>query len=340
MSDYLELCPICRNDLKETNIRTEDYAKIYHIDCQYCGRYQLYGWRMTSRYGLGKSHDAARKTADPILSIAIRMEFEKTKKEVYIDYESIVELKKSVVEPENPLEKVDLLLTYLHKRNHDITKDYVIPVYDYPLIYARSIVELDTILQFAVELKVIILQASDNQALRKCKITEKGWKKISSLTARHNAQTEGNSERNLTHDLKCFIVHGQDTYRRNELKKFLIEIGITPIILHEQASRGDTVTEKFEFYSETADFAICLWTGDDQGCKIGDKVLNKRVRQNVMLETGYFWGKLKRKKMLILHSNDVEIPSDLRGVVYIEWNSKTWRGKIRKEIDMIMSLGG
>ncbi len=333
MEHRLNHCPICKNDLKDQSVRTEDYGNIHHIYCQYCGKYQLFGWRVNSKYGLGKSHNSARKTADPILSIAIRMEYEKIKKEVYIDHETIPELKKTVIEPENPLEKVDLLLIYLHKRNHDITKDFVIPVYDYPLIYARSVLELDTILQFGVELKFIQLQVSDNQTLRKCKLTEKGWKKIGAITNKNKEQMINKYSGKLSRGLKCFIVHGQDTYRRNELKKYLIELGITPIILHEQPSRGDTVTEKFEYFAETVDFAICLWTGDDQGCKKGDNVLNNRARQNVMLETGYFWSKLKRKKLIILHSNDAEIPSDLNGVIRITWNYKTWRDEIRKEIE-------
>ncbi len=332
MERRFDHCPICKNDLKDQSVRTEDHEKIYHIDCRFCGRYQLYGWRITSRYGLGKSQIASRKTADPILSMAVRREYESTKKEVFVDHETIIELKKSVAEPENPLDKVDILLIYLHNRNHDITKDYVIPVYDYPLVYARSIEELDMVFRFAEELKLIKLQISVNNILRKCRLTERGWKKVGALKNNDKEQLKGKRSNDPTHKLKCFIVHGQDTYRRNKLKEYLIGLGFTPIILHEQPSRGDTVTEKFEYYAETVDFAICLWTGDDQGCKKGDNLLINRVRQNVMLETGYFWSKLKRKKLIILHSNDVEIPSDLKGVIYIAWN-KTWRDDIRKEID-------
>jgi len=289
MERRLEHCPICKNGLKNKSVRTEDYAKIYHIDCQYCGKYQLYGWRITSRYGLGDSQNSARKTADPILSIAVRTEYENTKKEVYIDHETIIELKKSVSEPENPLDKVDLLLLNLHNRNHDITKDYVIPVYDYPLIYARSIEELDIVFRFAEELKFIELQTSDNNILKRCRLTVMGWERRRDLTTKNKELLNNKSSGKPSQDIKCFIVHGQDTYRRNELKKYLIKLGITPIILHEQPNRGDTVTGKFEYFAETVDFAICLWTGDDQGCKKGDQHLCNRVRQNVMLETGFFW---------------------------------------------------
>jgi len=331
LKNNFDVCPICKNELKEHSIRTEDHGKIYHFDCRYCGKYQLFGWRMTSRYGLEENHDTARKTADSILCIAIRMNFEKTKKEVYVDHVTIPELKKTVVEPDNPLEKVDLLLEYLHQRNHDFTKEFTIPIYDYPLIYARSITELDAIFSFAEELKLLKLHKNENKILRNCKLTEEGWKKISAISsAKIKELTERNTSSTPKH-IQCFIVHGQDAYRRNVLKNFLIEIDITPIILHEQPSRGDSVTEKFEYFSEMVDFAICLWTGDDRGCKKGENCLSNRVRQNVMLETGFFWGKLKRKKTIILYSNDVEIPSDLKGVIYIAWD-RQWRDRIRNEI--------
>ncbi len=333
MIDHANSCPVCRNDLKENSIGTDDYGNISYIDCRYCGKYQLFGWRVKTRYGLGKNQDSSRKTADPILSIAIRLEYEKTKKEVFVDDKTITDLKNSVIEPESPLEKVDLLLLYLHQRNHDNTKAFVIPVYDYPLVYARSVEELDTIYGFAKELEFVQILASENKTLRKCIITKKGWLRLDTLKSMNKELIKDPYTSNLSRGLKCFIVHGQDTWRRNQLKKYLISIGITPIILHEQPSRGKTIVEKFEFYSETADLAICLWTGDDQGCKKGEKALCDRARQNVILETGYFWGTLERKKIIVLYSDNVDIPSDFKGLVYVAWNKKTWRDDLRKEIE-------
>jgi predicted nucleotide-binding protein len=48
----------------------------------------------------------------------------------------------------------------------------------------------------------------------------------------------------------------------------------------------------------------------------------KRARQNVVLELGYFIGKLKRSRVCALYKSGVEIPSDYQGVLYIDLDAK------------------
>jgi len=40
-----------------------------------------------------------------------------------------------------------------------------------------------------------------------------------------------------------------------------------------------------------------------------------RARQNVIMELGWFMARLGRKRVVILHQGEVEIPSDISGVV-------------------------
>jgi len=47
---------------------------------------------------------------------------------------------------------------------------------------------------------------------------------------------------------KVFTVHGHDDGSKNELASFLYRLGLTPIILLEQANEGRTVVEKFESF--------------------------------------------------------------------------------------------
>jgi hypothetical protein len=42
-----------------------------------------------------------------------------------------------------------------------------------------------------------------------------------------------------------FIVHGQNEAKKLELKEFLTGLGLRPVILHEQGSKGKTIIEKF-----------------------------------------------------------------------------------------------
>jgi predicted nucleotide-binding protein len=58
-----------------------------------------------------------------------------------------------------------------------------------------------------------------------------------------------------------------------------------------------------------------------------------RGRQNVILEMGYFMGKLGRMNLAILYTPEVELPSDMQGFNYIPYDDGgNWKQKIAKEI--------
>lgn len=92
---------------------------------------------------------------------------------------------------------------------------------------------------------------------------------------------------------KVFIVHGHNEEIREKVARTIEKLRLKPIILSEQANAGKTVLEKFEANSEVG-FAIILLTDDDLGKSKTEADLHKRARQNVILELGYFFGKLGR----------------------------------------------
>jgi predicted nucleotide-binding protein len=55
-------------------------------------------------------------------------------------------------------------------------------------------------------------------------------------------------------------------------------------------------------------------TPDDFGAAKGEEA-RSRARQNVILELGYFAGKLDRHQICVLKRGEVEVPSDLLGVM-------------------------
>ncbi|MDA3926849.1 MAG: nucleotide-binding protein [Kiritimatiellae bacterium] len=132
---------------------------------------------------------------------------------------------------------------------------------------------------------------------------------------------------------KVFVVHGQDAGTKETVARFLSQIGLDPIILHEQASQGNTIIEKFEQYADVS-YAIALLTPDDIGGPVAEtENLTPRARQNVIFEFGYFIGKLGRNKVLGLLREGVEIPSDYSGVVYIPIDSGgAWKLFLVKEL--------
>jgi len=117
-----------------------------------------------------------------------------------------------------------------------------------------------------------------------------------------------------TAERKVFVVHGHDEGAREAVARFLEKIGFEAIILHEKANEGRTVIEKVEAHGDVG-FAVVLLTPDDEGCAKGE-TLKPRARQNVVLELGYFVGRLSRKRVFALKRGEIEIPSDFGGVVY------------------------
>jgi predicted nucleotide-binding protein len=131
---------------------------------------------------------------------------------------------------------------------------------------------------------------------------------------------------------KIFIVHGHDNETKETVARFLQKIGLTPIILYEQPNLGRTIIEKFETFADVS-YAVVLLTPDDVGAVAGnERDLKKRARQNVIMELGYFIGKLGRNRVCALNKEGIEIPSDYHGIVYINIDSKGgWKTKLAQE---------
>lgn len=129
-----------------------------------------------------------------------------------------------------------------------------------------------------------------------------------------------------------FVVHGHNEEIKHNVARILTKLKLNPIILHEQSNGGLTIIEKFEKYSEVS-FAIILLTFDDYGFAKNEERKNRRARQNVILELGYFLSKLGRNKVLPLYEEGVELPTDISGVLYTKIDeSENWKFRMVKEL--------
>lgn len=131
-----------------------------------------------------------------------------------------------------------------------------------------------------------------------------------------------------------FLVHGHDEGSKHAVARFLEKLGVEPVILQEQINRGMTVIEKFEDFASRAGYAIVLLTPDDYGYLKGEQEKKRhRARQNVILELGYFAAKLGRNRLMVLTMGDVEIPSDILGLVYETLDrGEGWKMRLANEL--------
>jgi predicted nucleotide-binding protein len=133
---------------------------------------------------------------------------------------------------------------------------------------------------------------------------------------------------------KIFVVHGHDEGALQAVARFLDLIGLKAIILREQPDQGRTIIEKFEACAREVGFAVVLLTPDDLGGTAVATAQAARARQNVIFELGYFVGSLGRGRACLLRKGDVEIPSDLFGVIYSDFDhpAESWKVKLAREL--------
>jgi predicted nucleotide-binding protein len=133
-----------------------------------------------------------------------------------------------------------------------------------------------------------------------------------------------------------FVVHGHDEEMKQAVARTLTTLGLDPVILHERPNQGRTVIEKFADYADVG-FALVLLSPDDQArARVPpDGPLKTRARQNVILELGYFLGRLGREKVVALFRQDLEfeMPSDYSGVIFVPYDpAGRWQFDVLREL--------
>jgi predicted nucleotide-binding protein len=156
-------------------------------------------------------------------------------------------------------------------------------------------------------------------------------------------QTEATPRSLVNRDLpdtsKVFIVHGHDKAMLTAVEAFVNRVGLDGIILAEEPNRGRTLLEKFEEHGDVA-YAVVLLSPDDVGRSASAKPDDKKLRprQNVVLELGYFIGRLGRDRVAAIVDagldNVVEYPTDIRGIVTIHFDraNDDWKRILAREL--------
>jgi Zn-dependent protease with chaperone function len=118
--------------------------------------------------------------------------------------------------------------------------------------------------------------------------------------------------------IPILIIHGHDKLARLELENFMLSRlpNVVPRLMIQETMALMSMPEKFESVAADVVGAIAILTPDDIAVA---SVANPddarlRARQNVVLEIGWVWAKLGRKRCLVLVRGELEIPSDILGV--------------------------
>lgn len=143
---------------------------------------------------------------------------------------------------------------------------------------------------------------------------------------------------------KVFIVHGHDSNAREQLELVIHKLRLDPYVLQNNGGGGLTIIEALEAeignQAGSAKFGIVLLTPDDMGYakSAGEKEAQPRARQNVVLEMGMLISALGRKNVAILKKQNLELPSDARGILYIPFNDHV-KEAVPKLVDRLRGAG-
>lgn len=136
---------------------------------------------------------------------------------------------------------------------------------------------------------------------------------------------------------KIFLIHGHAEGLLAELQDILEKkLGLECVILKKESNLGDSVIEKFERFAGDCGYAFAILSTDDLVQKKDGKYF--QARPNVLFEMGWFYGRYGRKNVCLLKQKEVVMPSDLGGVICLEFDQRI--GEVFLELEKeLTSLG-
>lgn len=143
-----------------------------------------------------------------------------------------------------------------------------------------------------------------------------------------------------------FIVRGHSDKALAELEKFLVSVEVEPIVLSRGGGSAQSLFQKFMAVATKARFAVVLLSSDDYGASrrqydtqgVGERALQFRARQNVVLELGFFYGRLGWENVFVVYEDpdkifpNFERPSDLDGVVFDSMSDSAWQRNLKAKL--------
>lgn len=135
-----------------------------------------------------------------------------------------------------------------------------------------------------------------------------------------------------------FVVHGRDDANVRARVQLLVEraTNLRAITFDSEANAGRSIREKLDDLGSGSAIAVVVATADDTGGRTEGRTkpkLRPRPRQNVVLECGLFMARLGHARTIVLRPTDIEMPSDLDGVLYVDLDRDDWPNRLARELE-------
>ncbi|HPS39461.1 MAG TPA: nucleoside 2-deoxyribosyltransferase [Candidatus Cloacimonadota bacterium] len=299
MENETSACPICGYLLNTDHYWYQSDGDRFRFNCNHCGEFKISGWRMKGHFF---PHDNNQRPAPDIaLSIALRHLYEDTGviSEI-LKIEDIDRIKQSVRIPNSPLELIDVLLLFLHKRTNQIGSKVRVTPTDHPMLYIKNQNELQALIQFAKERGYIYSQHVSNSDEYTLKLELSGWDRLDKLTS------------GLTKTKQVFIAMkfgdgDLDEVYNTAIAPAVVETGFNPFRI-DREEHNDKICDLVLAEIKRSDFIIADFTFQ---------------RGGVYFEAGYALGLGKPVIWCCKDSDKNNLHFDTRQYNHILWVSNT-----------------
>jgi len=146
----------------------------------------------------------------------------------------------------------------------------------------------------------------------------------------------GDKKEEINKSNRIFLSHGRSEEWRQVQAYIEKDLEHTTLELAQEANLGRTILQKLYEEAKKCSVAVLIMTGDD----LTDEG-EIRARENVLHEIGYFQGFYGLNNVILLHENDVNIPSNIHGLVYIPFPKDTISatfGALHRELKVLLSI--
>ena len=131
---------------------------------------------------------------------------------------------------------------------------------------------------------------------------------------------------------KIFIAHGTEGAALQKLERFVRALGLLPIIVVREPSRGMAVDDLVDKHLKESDCVIILATADDE---IGDR---RQPRPNVIHEIGLAQ-EIHPDRVIYLKENGCDFPSNVKPKIWGDFSQDNMEGAFEKVSKELRAMG-
>lgn len=132
----------------------------------------------------------------------------------------------------------------------------------------------------------------------------------------------------MSRSKNVFLIHRKGCPLQRQVRAFLEDVGVRPILLPSKEHPEETVVERFENYASDA-YVVVLLTAS------GKEQPTAAPAANLLFQLGYLAGRLGRRQVTSLYEEDLQLPPECNEVLCIPMDEiGIWKFALTRDLEV------